>query len=438
MSLAAQHRPPLVRHTLDNGLTLLIREARHNPVVTVDAWVNTGARNEPAPLNGVSHFLEHMLFKGTDRRGPNEIDTLVESVGGSWNAGTSKDYTHYYCTVAAPFRETAVDVVCDIIRRATIDPAEMEKERLVILEEWRRKNDDPGGVLYDAMYPAAFIEGPYRDTVLGSFETISSIPRDGMVDYFERYYAPRNMALLIAGDIAAEEAIALVERHMGDWEREYRPFDAPTPPARRRRGHRTVIEKEVAETYYAMMFPAPGIDRLDDIVALDLLETVMGDGLSSRLQQRLVERDRLAHNVWAGYPAHLHEGLFYVTADLDGEQLEAARAAIIEEVERLQQAGPTEREMARAKTKIRNDTTFATEKTTGQTSHTGFLFTLTGDVEFEETYLERVEATSAAQVAEVARQWLEPSAANEVVLRPAGDGAAADDGDDDPDGEAGE
>lgn len=430
--------PPLVRHVLPNGLTVLVRESRHNPVVTVDAWVNTGSRNEPAALNGVSHFLEHMLFKGTASRGPNEIDLIVEAVGGSWNAGTSKDYTHYYCTVAAPFAETAMDVVSDILRRSRIDPAELEKERLVILEEWRRKQDDPESVLYDEMYPAAFDAGPYRDSVLGSFESISAIPRDGMVDYFERYYAPGNMALLVAGDIDTDAALALAARWFGDWDRPHRPLAAPTPPARRARGRRVVLDKDVAETYYALAFPAPGIDRTDDIVALDLLETVLGDGLASRLHQRLVERDRLAHDVSAGYPAHLGESLFYVTADLDLAHLDAARAAILEEIERLRQEGPTTRELDRARTKIFNDTAFGTETTTGQTSHTGFLYTLTGDTRFEEEYLDRVAATSADAIAGVARAWLDPDATNEVLLRPREGAATAPHGGRDDEGDAGD
>ena len=136
---------------LDNGLCVILKRVP-NKVVTLDAWVNTGSANEDAALNGMSHFLEHMMFKGTPRYATGELDKAITSVGGVWNAGTSKDFTHYYVTVAAPFFAIALDAISDMLMNASIDPAEFDKEKPVILEEYRRKQDNPWGVLYDELY----------------------------------------------------------------------------------------------------------------------------------------------------------------------------------------------------------------------------------------------------------------------------------------------
>jgi zinc protease len=404
---------------LSNGLRVIVREKRDNPVVTVDAWVNTGSRAEPPALAGVSHFLEHMLFKGTEkRRKPNEIDRLVEEIGGDWNAGTSKDFTHYYCTVAAPFRELAMEVVSDILRSSLIDAGELEKERQVILEEWRRSQDNPGDLLGDEIYLAAYAAGPYRENVLGTKESIEGIDRAGMVDYFERYYAPENIALVVAGDLSFDEAIRLAERHFGDWKRTFRPLANPLPPTKRNRGQRVVLEKDFEETYLAIATPGPSIRRQEDVLAADLLDIIMGGGYSSRLHQRLVEDKRLAHGVSAQAGVHRDDGLFFVSAALDGEKLDAFRGAIWEEFRRFRDDGPTPRELERAKTMLFTSEAFSTETTTGRTGNAGYLYTLTGSTELEETYLDRIKAVTADDLVRVARECLDEEAANEVIIQP--------------------
>jgi len=407
----------LTQHRLNNGLTLLVREARTQPVVTVDAWVDTGSINEPAAINGISHFLEHMLFKGTEKYAPKVIDRLVEDIGGYWNAGTSKDYTHYYCTVATPFRETAMDVVSDILRNAKLDAAELDRERLVILEEWKRKQDEPDGLLWEEVYFAAFDESPYRPTILGEPDTIKAIDATSMRDYFERYYAPQNLRLVVVGDISAADAIDLAEKYFGDWGRTYRPLDT-THKSKRAAGNRRVMKRDVKETYAAISFPGPDATTEADLPAADALEIVLGRGDASRLHQRLVEREQVVHGVDVGTPGQKSDGLFFVTAALDDEHYSKFKNGSLEEIRKFQSDGPTAEEMQRAKTMIYNQTVYSRETTSGTTSQIGYLSTLTGSTDFLVTYLDRLAAVTAEDLVRVATSYLNPAMMNEAIITP--------------------
>jgi zinc protease len=403
---------------LANGLTILVRETHHNPVVTVDAWVNTGSVNETPEINGVSHFLEHMLFKGTSKRGPNELDMMIEAVGGNWNAGTSKDYTHYYCTVASPHKRIAVDAVADMLRNSLLDPEELEKERLVILEEYLRKQDEPGGLLWEEIYDVSFERSPYRQTILGTEESIKGITRSAMSDYFERYYGPGNMVAIFSGDITPDEARTLGEEFFGDWNRQHSPLDNLSFDVTRASGQNRVINRDVNEAYVARAYPMPGIEKLPETIALDVMETILSDGASSRLNQRLVEETQTVYGINCSAGLHLYDGLFVVTGVMSPDKLEDFRTQVAEEFEKMADAGPTERELERAKTNIFTSTAFRTETTTGQSSTIGYCYTLTGSTEFEETYLDKMQEVTAEQVQEAAATYLLSNDVNEVAILP--------------------
>ncbi|MCX7717444.1 MAG: insulinase family protein [Candidatus Sumerlaeaceae bacterium] len=403
---------------LPNGLTVIARRVP-NRVVTVDVWVGTGSANEDERLNGVTHFLEHMLFKGTPRFGPGELDRTIMEIGGVWNAGTSKDFTHYYVTVASPFFHRALDAVSDMIQHAVVDPVEFERERPVILEEIRRKQDSPGGVLVDTLYAVSFRKGPYKRSVLGTHESVSALSRDEMYAYYKSHYTADNMVVLVVGDMDPEAAVASIAESFGG---------LPPAPAglsrlnnglcERAAGESCVIKLAVGETYAALGFPAPAVDQADAVLALDLAATILADGRSSRLYRVLKEDLRLVSAVWAGSPTHRHESLFYVLMTLERAKWAEARRAALEVVRDLAARPPSEAEMAKARRIIRNGLFFSTETNTGQSATIGYYHTLTGSMEFYDTYLERLGHVTAEDVSRACAVFeAEP---NEVIVEPLG------------------
>lgn len=408
---------------LDNGLTVLLKENHANPIVTVDVWVGTGSMNEPAEINGVSHFLEHMLFKGTEKRPVGYIDREIESIGGETNAATSKDFTHYYVTVASEYVTTGLDVLSDVMMNSTLDAKELERERQVILEEYRRKQDSPFGYLYDLLSEAAYRVGPYKQSVLGTSETISSITRTQMMDYYRRYYTPDNMVLVIVGDVEAETALPQIKRYFGRYRRQSKPFDHLNMQTRWAESSTRAIDKDVRDTYSFLAFPAPGVAKARETVIMDVLMTVLGEGRSSRLYQKLREEKQLVSSIGASYGTQEKPGLFMVFATLEAKNEEAMRAATLEEIRRIrgQLVGP--RELAKAKKVITNGYYFSNETTNGQSSSLGHFYTITGGQEYEARYLREIARVSARDVRRVARKYLDPEKAIAVTLRPKTAGA---------------
>ncbi len=207
----------MTQFQLDNGLTVYALEHSDVPLVTLDMWVRVGSADEPAHLAGISHFLEHMLFKGTPRLPVGEYDRRIEALGGYLNAATSMNFTHYYMTVPSIHLDAALEDLADVIRNSTIDPVEVERERGVILEEIRLKEDNPIGFLFDEITRRVFTEGPLAGTVIGSPETVSAMTRDQIAEHHERYYVPSNMALVVSGDINADLLRRRVRQYFGDW-----------------------------------------------------------------------------------------------------------------------------------------------------------------------------------------------------------------------------
>lgn len=389
---------------LDNGLQVLIKPVR-NKVVTLDVWVNTGSANEAPRINGISHFLEHMLFKGTPTYGPGDLDKVIMNVGGVWNAGTSKDFTHYYVTVGSTYFETALACLADMIQNSLIDSAEFDSEKMVILEEYRRKQDNPYGLLYDELYEAVFAQGPYRQSVLGSFESISDLKRDDMYDYYRRYYTADNMVFVVVGDVDPAECKDAIRKAFANLPMVASPLsDAPATTGFGAAGI-TRVKKDVNENYVGSAFPAPGIDEQDEVLAMDLALTILGDGRSSRLYRALKEEMRIVNTVSAGYATHRHPGMAYMLATLSDDRAEDAVTEGTKIFRELATNPPTEVEMAKARRVIRNGLLFGMETNTGQSSTIGYYYTITGGTDFLDTYLERLDAITSADIAKLAEKY---------------------------------
>jgi zinc protease len=208
---------PAYTHRLNNGLSVILHPLPIADSATVDVWVQTGGRNEPPQWLGISHFLEHMVFKGSERLAPGELDRVIEGRGGSTNAATGQDYTHYYITVAATDLPDTLPYLAEAVLRARIPPEEMERERQVVLEEIRRAADNLGHTAYQLLLETAFgVEHPYGRPVLGTPESLMGLTPELLRAYHRGWYRPEHMTVVVTGGIDPDQVLALVEREFGD------------------------------------------------------------------------------------------------------------------------------------------------------------------------------------------------------------------------------
>jgi len=407
--------------TLDNGLRVLVQEDPRNPVVAVQIFYRVGSRNERPGATGLAHFLEHMMFKGTPTRGRGVTSRLIEQNGGRDNAFTTKDMTGYYVNIVADRLDLVLAIEADRMRNLLLDPAEIDSERKVVMEERRmRTDDDPDGLVDEEMNSLAFKAHPYRWPVLGWMSDIARINRPELHAFYDTYYVPNNAILVIAGDVKAAEALALVRRHFGPIPRGATPpaVTAVEPPQIDDR--RLVVRKEGAQLPIVnIAWHVPNYASAD-APALELLSTVLSVGRSSRLYRRLVYEERLALGAGGDYEySSLDPSLFWFYATpLPGRTPEALEQALLAEVERLKQEPVQAEELERARNEIeasfvwRQDSVFSRASALGR-------FEMLGSWRLLEEFLPKLRAVSAADLQRVARLYFPPDRKNVSILLPA-------------------
>ncbi|MCE5231278.1 insulinase family protein [bacterium] len=407
---------PTQLYTLKNGMPLLIMENHEVAVATADVWVRTGGADEPAPLLGVSHFLEHMLFKGTERFGLGEIERAIENLGGVSNAGTSFDFTHYYVTIPAASIGVAIQMLAEMMRHSTLDPTELEKERLVILEEYRRKQDHPVGVLFEKLYSEFFEDGPYHDPVIGYEETIRAIDRDGMLDYYHKRYSPGSSALIVVGDVDSKKVIEQAEAAFAGFDRPLTPLIDETPQRLGAGKYIHVTKPTGGEVYVTFSLPAPGMNDHERAVVLDVIQCILGQGRASRLYQSIKEKQGLCSSIGCHYPSHLRNALMVVVATCLPEQRDRLREALLEELREFAANSCDGRALERARRLLDSAQRFSMETTGGAAGNIGSYFTLTGSTEFLDRYLERLAAVKIDDVRAAAIETIRPAELERMLV----------------------
>ena len=417
--------PVLTSQVLPNGLTLYHKYTPYTDIVTIDMWVASGSRDETEATSGIAHYLEHMLFKGTETRGVGELDRQIEGVGGVWNAGTSQDFTHFHVTLGAEYFDIGLDCLADAIQHSAIDADELAREREVILQEVRRKEDTPSTLLWTLVYRTAYDEHPYRLPVLGTPESLADIGRQTIYDHYKRYYVPRNMRLVIVGGVPLGTAAPAVRRAFAALP------DEPPPPSEGpaespMEGVRRVsVEKDVRQSYLAVGFRGPSIRDGDDVYAMDVLLYILGEGRASRMYRIIREDKQLVTGIGTSFPTQRDPGLFVVTAAQQPGREDEVEAAIVEELKRIRAGAPSAEEMDRAKTLIRSHYAFETETTDDQSGLIGYYATVSGSPDFGMQYLDNIAEVTAEDVTRVAREYLDPLRYAMVTIVPAPEEAEA-------------
>lgn len=421
LQVSAASEATTVYH-LDNGMRVLIREDHFAPVVALQVWVDAGGADESDEEAGVAHVHEHMLFKGTERRGLGEIAGAVEGAGGRINAWTSWDNTVYHLVLASRHAELGLDVLADAVRNSSFDPGELDKELAVVMEEYRRGLDRPGNRLFHALFGKAFDEHPYRRPVIGTEASITGLTREKILDFYGRHYAPNNMELLVIGDVDTEETKTTVERLFGDF------ASAPTLEAERpvepeqNEFRFEAIEMSVKEAHLAIGFHIPEAEH-SDTPGLDLLSTILGSGESSRMYRRLVAEDESATGVSVFAYTPPDPGMFVVTASMEPSRTTDVYKTIVSELVEILEAAPETEELERARTNLEADFVFRSETVQGQARELGYALTVHDDPDYDEEYIRRINAVGLAELSRLARHYLRPDNMTVVTLMPEDAGA---------------
>ncbi len=325
--------------TLDNGLRLVTAAMSHTRSVSISFFIGAGSRYEDEKHAGISHFIEHMLFKGTKKRPTSaEVCTVIEGVGGMLNAGTDKELTIFWCKVAESHFHSALDVLADVLLNSLFDPAEIEKERQVIFEEINMSLDYPAQRVSMLMDELLWPGHPLGRDVAGNRESVAGISRKMMLDYLSRQYQPDNAVLSIAGDIKHREVAADVSRAVAGWvKRQPHPGYAPY---REKMGRRVLIEKrDTEQTQLCLALPGLSIIHPERF-KLDLLNVILGEGMSSRLFTEIRDKLGLAYSIQSYAEHFLDTGVFAVSAGVDDKNLKVAVKAILAELARLREKIP--------------------------------------------------------------------------------------------------
>jgi predicted Zn-dependent peptidase len=391
--------------TLDNGLRLITAAMPHTRSVSLGFFIGTGSRYESEAQAGVSHFIEHVCFKGTARRPTSaDICTVIEGVGGMLNAGTDKELTIYWCKVTEPHFISALDVMTDILLNATFEPDEIEKERQVIIEEINSSLDSPAqrvSMLIDELVWPGHALG--RD-IAGTRETVAGITRDMMLDYLARQYQPGNAVLSVAGSIRHEEVLEQVARMTAAWKKRG-PLVKYTP-YRERPGRRVTIEKRDTEQTQ-LCLALPGLSITDPRrFALDLLNVILGEGMSSRLFTEIRDRLGLAYSIQSYVEHFLDTGAMTIGAGVDAKNLEVAVRAILEELGRFKNEAVPETEMTKAKELFKGRIVLRMEDSRNVSGWLGGQEILTGKVLTVDDVVGIVEAITAEEVRALAADLL--------------------------------
>jgi zinc protease len=412
--------PGVLETVLDNGLRVLILEDHRSPIVSVQIWYRVGSRNERPGATGLAHFLEHMMFKGTPSHGKGEFARVVEQNGGQDNAFTTQDVTSYFVNIAADRLDLVLRLEADRMRNLLLDPAEVDSEREVVMEERRtRAEDDSDGVLSEEVSAIAFKAHPYGWPIIGWMEDLKRIDVGELRAFYDTYYVPNNAVLVVVGDVDPPRVLARVQEVFGRIPRgRATPPVAAVEPAQR--GERRVVVKKpgaklpvVYVAYHAPTAASP------DAAPLELLSTILSEGRASRLYRKLVYERQMALAAGGDYSYFSHDpNLFWFWATPQpGHAPEAMEQALLGEIELLKNEPVPEEELERAKNQIEASFVWRQDSVHSRAS-TLARFELAGSWRLVERFVPKIRAVTAADIQRVARAYFPPDRKNVGILLP--------------------
>lgn len=392
-------------HTLPNGLQLILKEDHTVPVVAMQVWARCGAIDESPDIYGISHGLEHMVFKGTPTRSAGQISRSIESFGGSINAATQLETTHYYIDIPSYGANKALEVLADTIANPTFPEDELKRERLVILEEIHRRDDSPDATLWDEFSSRVFKGTPYDIKVIGNEKTVSNMSQADLKKYYSDHYVPEKMKVVVVGDFKKNILLKQLYQLFGNMEKKKPPKTPVVNINENKKSEPCVIKKPVQLAYIAIGTTAPGLTD-PDAIKLDILADVLGGGISSRFYQNLREEQKLCVSMHCDYISFQQKGLFALFLETKPNLSEKATAAVLEQLKEINVNPINQQELNRAKARIKSDWLHGSETPHGMASTLGTLGTL-GQINLIENYLKEVENASVEEINSTFKKYVD-------------------------------
>ena len=422
--LAFQASPSLAvdphEYVLSNGMKVLLVEVPKAPVATVQVWYKVGSRNEVMGRAGLSHMLEHMMFKGTAKYPKGSFSRLIRKNGGIDNAFTGQDFTAYFENLSSDRVELALDLEADRMQGLVLDRNEFQTERDVVKEERRlRTEDDPQGALVEALFAQTFLSHPYHWPVIGWFSDLDAMSLDDLQRHYDTFYSPNNATLIVTGDIQADELIHTIRNLFEPIPRGPSPKQAVSVEPDQRGERRFFLKREAQVPFVMMGFRVPNYSS-EDAYALTLLESILSQGKSSRLYQSLVHDQKNSLAVGADYSLmQTDPGLFYFYSLVSpGSKVEAVEEALQLEIARLQGEPPSELELQRAKNQVEASRIFEQDSNFRHAMLLGQSETIGAGWRWLEEFLEHMQSVTAKDIQRVAKQYLVPDNRTVGILIP--------------------
>ncbi|WP_204138544.1 pitrilysin family protein [Halomicronema sp. CCY15110] len=423
---------PTVRR-LANGLTIIAQQTPTD-AVNLSLWLRVGSAVESDSINGMAHYLEHMIFKGTEQLPAGEFERRIEARGGVANAATSQDYTHFYFTSAPPDFATLAPLQIELVLNPRLASPEFERERSVILEEIARANDNPRRRIFARSMAMTFDRLPYRRPVLGPAAVVESLTAPQMRDFHHYWYRPERITAVAVGNLPAEELIqtvaagfeqALAQGHRPDANRNPATQvtrSAPEAPfASIQRHHYT--DAALQQARLVLSWRVPGLTDVEQTNALDVLTSILARGRLSRLVRDLREQRQLVTSIAASNMSYWQQGVFTIAASLPTENIEAVEAAIATHLQRLQESPVTPAELQRVQTQVANRYVFGSESPSDLAGLYGYYQTLTGQLHHAVHYPQEIQRLTPQDIQTAAQTYLSTQAYGALQILPESDAA---------------
>jgi len=420
-SLAPRLNAPTV-HTLPNGLTI-IAEQLLGSAVNLNLWLNVGSVLEDDSINGMAHFLEHMIFKGTPRLASGAFEKAIEERGAVTNAATSQEYTHYYITTAPKdFRDLA-PLQLEVVLNASIAEEPFARERLVVLEEIRRAEDNPQRRIFSQVAEVGFENSPYCRPVLGLTSIIEQLQPQQMQDFHAHWYQPTSMTAVVVGNLPTEDLIATIADSFAQTYRIKSPSQVlPIPTLKSVQPFKEIVSRDyvdesIQQSRLILMWRVPGLVQLKETYALDVLAVILGKGKVSRLFRELREEKGLVSSISVSNMTQGHQGLFYIAAQLPTENIPAVEAAILAQIEKIQLELITESELNRIRTQVANRFIFGNERPSDRANLYGYYYSQLQTLEPAFNYPQEIQSLQSEDMRIAAQNYLSNEAYGRVIVR---------------------